>query len=83
MPVGALLRASMEATADRGRLHFGGLFRGRNFFDRCSFDVSLFALFSGVAQELVDNARALLLLNPSLLHFLLFSEELVVYFPAH
>jgi hypothetical protein len=35
------------------------------------------------AQELIDNASALLLLDPSLLRFLLFSEELVVYFPAH
>ena len=34
-------------------------------------------------KELVDDASALLLLDPSLLRFLLFGEELVVYFPAH
>ena len=39
-------------------------------------------MFIGVVQELVDNASALLLLDPSLLRFLLFSKKLVIHFPA-
>src|SRR5262249_1342165 len=65
---------------------FGGgralLFRRRGLFGRRSFDVARFALLISFDQELVDHARASLLLDPSLLRFLLFSEELVIYFPA-
>jgi hypothetical protein len=59
------------------------LFRRRGLFGRRSFDVARFALLISFVQELVDHARASLLLDPSLLRFLLFSEELVIYFPAH
>ena len=66
---------------------FGGgrapLFRRRGLFGRRSFDVARFALLISFVQELVNHARASLLLDPSLLRFLLFSEELVIYFPAH
>ena len=61
----------------------GGLFRRRDLLDRRCFDVGLFTLLIGFVQELVDDASALLLLDPSLLRFPLFGEELVVYFPAH
>ena len=65
------------------RVVVGGLFRGSYFSGRRSFDIGLFAVFIGVGQELVDNASALLLLDPSLLRFLLFSKKLVIHFPAH
>ena len=61
----------------------GGLFRRRDLLDRRCFDVGLFTLLIGFVQELVDDASALLLLDPSLLRSPLFGEELVVYFPAH
>ena len=59
------------------------LFRRRGLFGRRSFHVARFALLISFVQELVDHASASLLLDPSLLRFLLFSEELVIYFPAH
>jgi hypothetical protein len=55
----------------------GGLFRRRDLLDRRSFDVGLFALFIGLVQELIDDA------NTSLLRFLVFGQEFVIYFPAH
>ena len=55
-----------------------GLFRRRALLDRRCFDVGLFTLLIGFVQELVDDASALLLLDPSLLRFPLFGEELVV-----
>ena len=61
----------------------GRLFRRRGLFDRRSFDIALFALLISFVQELVDYARASLLLDPNLLRLLLVSEELVIYFPAH
>jgi hypothetical protein len=61
----------------------GGLFRRRDLLDRRSFDVGLFALFIGLVQELIDDANTLLLLDPSLLRFLVFGQEFVIYFPAH
>src|SRR5262249_46023861 len=60
------------------------LFCGCSLFHRGSFDFGLLALFIGFVQEPIDDARALLLLDPSVLRFLLlFSEELVVDFPTH
>jgi hypothetical protein len=40
-------------------------------------------LLISFVEELVDHAHASLLFDPNLLRFLLFSEELVIYFPAH
>src|SRR6516165_4887916 len=66
---------------------FGGgrapLFHRRGLFGRRSFDVARFALLISFVQEVVNHARASLLLDPSLLRFLLLSEELVICFPAH
>jgi len=59
------------------------VFCGCDLFDRRSFDLGLLALCIGVVQEPVDDACTLLLLDPSVLRFLLFSEEFVVYFPTH
>src|SRR5262249_31783080 len=60
------------------------LFCGCDLFDRRSFDFGLLALCIGVVQEPIDDARALLLLDPSILRFLLlFIEEFVVDFPTH
>jgi hypothetical protein len=59
------------------------LFRRYDLVDRSSFGLCVIALLIGLVQKLVDNTSALLLLDPSLLRFLLFGEELVVYFPAH
>jgi hypothetical protein len=67
--------------------HFSGgrvrLFRRRGLFDRRSFDLALLALLISFVQELVNHAGAPFLLDPNFLRFLLFSEELVIYFPAH
>src|SRR5262245_5036132 len=60
----------------------GKLFRRRDLFDRRSFDIGL-ANFIGIIQELADDTGAFLLLDPSLLRFLLLSQEWVIYFPAH
>ena len=59
------------------------LFWRCNLFDRRSSDFGLLALFIGFVQESIDDAGTLLLLDPSVLRFLLFSEEFVVYFPTH
>src|SRR5262249_50276976 len=60
------------------------LFCGCSLFHRGSFDFGLLALFIGFVHEPIDDARALLLLDPSVLRFLLlFSEEFVVDFPTH
>ena len=60
------------------------LFCGCGLFGRRCFDFGLLAFFIGVVQEPIDDARALLLLDPSVLRFLLlFSEEFVVDFPTH
>ena len=59
------------------------LFRGYDLVDRGPFSLCVIALLIGLVQELVDDARALLLLDPSLLRFLLRGEDLVVYFVAH
>jgi hypothetical protein len=59
------------------------LFCRCNLVDRRSFGFGLLALFIGFVQEPVDDARTLLLLDPSVLRFLLFSEKFVVYFPTH
>jgi hypothetical protein len=40
-------------------------------------------LFIGFVNELMDDAGALSLLDPSLVHLSLFREEPVVDFPAH
>jgi hypothetical protein len=47
------------------------------------FGLRIVGLFIGLAQELVEDACTLLLLDSSLVRCLLFGEELVVYFPAH
>jgi hypothetical protein len=39
-------------------------------------------LFIGPVQELIDDANTLLLLDPSLLRFLVFGQEFVIYFPT-
>jgi len=60
------------------------LFCGRSLFGRRSFDFGLLALFIGFVQEPIDDAGTLLLLDPSVLRFLLlFSEKFVVDFPTH
>jgi hypothetical protein len=59
------------------------LFRRYDLVDGGSFSLCVIALLIGLVQELVDDARALLLLDPSLLRFLLRGEDLVVYFVAH
>jgi hypothetical protein len=59
------------------------LFRSYDLIDLRLFGLRIVGLFIGLAQELVEDACTLLLLDPSLVRFLLFGEELVVYFPAH
>jgi hypothetical protein len=59
------------------------LFRRYDLVDGGPFSLCVIALLIGLVQELVDDARALLLLDPSLLRFLLRGEDLVVYFVAH
>jgi hypothetical protein len=59
------------------------LFRSYDLVDLRLFGLRIVGLFIGLAQELVEDACTLLLLDPSLVRFLLFGEELVVYFPAH
>lgn len=63
-----------EAPPERGAIG-AQLFCRCNLFDRRSFDFGLLALFIGFVQEPIDDARTLLLLDPSVLRFLLFSEE--------
>jgi NAD(P)H-binding len=84
-PSAAFSWARLRKISDIRRFGAGRapLFRRRGLFGRRSFDVARFALLISFAQELVNHARASLLLDPSLLRFLLFSEELVIYFPAH
>src|SRR5262245_65847873 len=65
------------------RLMTHRLFCGCSLFDRRCFDLGLLALLIGVVQQPIDDARTLLLLDPSVLRLLLFSEEFVVYFPTH
>src|SRR5271166_5127600 len=60
------------------------LFRRRTLLDRSCLGLGLVALLIGLAQKRLDDAGALLLLpDPGFLRLLLFSQELVVYFPAH
>jgi hypothetical protein len=59
------------------------LFRRYGLVDGGPFSLCVIALLIGLVQELVDDARALLLLDPSLLRFPLRGEDLVVYFVAH
>ena len=59
------------------------LFRRYDLVHGGPFSLCVIALLIGLVQELVDDARALLLLDPSLLRFLLRGEDLVVYFVAH
>jgi hypothetical protein len=82
-------RAPQESNSDRGPepgrcppLARGGLFRRCDLFNPRSSDCS-FALLIGLVQEPVNEVSASLFLDPPLLRFLLFSEELVIYFPAH
>ena len=77
------LGSLLKLNCSRFRAVAGELFCRRDLFDGRSFEVRLFALFIGVVQELVDDASALLLLDPSLLRFPLRGEDLVVYFVAH
>src|SRR5262245_50758900 len=65
------------------RLMTHRLFCGCSLFDRRCFDLGLLALLIGVVQQPIDDARTLLLLDPSVLRFLLLGEEFVVYFPTH
>ena len=59
------------------------LFCGRNLFGRRCFDLDLLALFIGLVQEPIDDARTFFLLDPSVLRLLLLSEEFVIDFPTH
>jgi len=59
------------------------LLRRRYLFDLSSFNVGAFALFIGFVEELMNNARSLFSPDSRFLRFLLFSEKLVVPFPAH
>src|SRR5262249_978357 len=68
---------------DRRSVEPGRLFRRCDLFSRRSFDLGLFTPLIGVVQELVNQGSASVLLDPRFLRFLLFSEELVINFPAH
>jgi hypothetical protein len=59
------------------------LFRSYDLVYLRLFGLRIVGLFIGLAQELVEDACTLLLLDSSLVRYLLFGEELVVYFPAH
>jgi hypothetical protein len=59
------------------------LFRSYDLVYLRLFGLRIVGLFIGLAQELVEDACTLLLLDSSLVRCLLFGEELVVYFPAH
>ena len=59
------------------------LFCGRNLFERRCLDLGLLALFIGLVQEPIDDARTFFLLDPSVLRPLLLSEEFVIDFPTH
>jgi hypothetical protein len=59
------------------------LFCGCNLFDRSCLDFGLLALFIGLVQEPIDDARTFFLLDPSVLRLLLLSEEFVIDFPTH
>ena len=52
------------------------LFRGYDLVDRGAFGLGVIPLLISLVQELVDDARALLLLDPSLLRFPLRGEAL-------
>src|SRR5262249_12473304 len=60
-----------------------GLFGRRSLLDRRFFDLAPIALVISFVQELADDACTSLLLGPNLLRFLLFNEDVVIYFPAH
>jgi len=60
-----------------------GLLYTRHLFVRRSFDVGFVALSIGLVQEVVDDDGPLPLLDLSFARFFLFSEQLVVNFPAH
>src|ERR1700730_1870629 len=59
------------------------LFRRYDLVDGRPFGLCVIALLICVVSELVNDARTSLLLDPSLLRFLLRGEDLVVYFVAH
>ena len=86
---GALAPTSCESERLRSKSPAGAgllahrLFRRYDLVDRSAFGLCVVALFIGVVQELVDDASALLLLDPSLLRFPLRGEDLVIYFVAH
>jgi hypothetical protein len=86
---GALAPTSCESERLRGKSPAGAgllvhrLFRGYDLVDRGAFGLCVIPLLIGLVQELVDDARALLLLDPSLLRFPLRGEDLVIYFVAH
>jgi hypothetical protein len=86
---GALTPTSCEPERLRGKSPAGAgllvhrLFRGYDLVDRGAFGLCVIPLLIGLVQELVDDARALLLLDPSLLRFPLRGEDLVIYFVAH
>ena len=86
---GALAPTSCESERLRGKSPAGAgllvhrLFRGYDLVDRGAFGLCVIPLLIGLVQELVDDARALLLLDPSLVRFPLRGEDLVIYFVAH
>ena len=86
---GALAPTSCESERLRNKSPAGAgllvhrLFRGYDLVDRGAFGLCVIPLLIGLVQELVDDARALLLLDPSLLRFPLRGEDLVIYFVAH
>jgi hypothetical protein len=59
------------------------LFRGCDLFNRRCLSVGLLGWSISLGQELVDYTSALLLLDASLMGFVLFGPKVLVYFPAH
>src|SRR5260370_6804017 len=59
------------------------LFCRGNLFDLRSFDFGLLALFIGFLQEPLDDARTVLLLDPSVFRFFLFTAKFSSNFPPH
>jgi hypothetical protein len=75
---------AMTISRAGARLLTHQLFCGGSLFDRRCFDLGLLALLIGFVQQPIEDAGTLLLLDPSVLRFLLlFSEKFVVDFPTH
>ena len=77
------MRVSKHPAPQRLGMTAQKLFCQSDLFHGRRLDLRLLCLISGLVQELVDDARTLLLLFPSFLRFLLLGEEQIVYFIAH